>query len=63
MESATIATSMVIGLMNAKRNQNLKENITNVQKSSECKTKILNPVEKIVKAIFGSDYNIWCRCH
>ena len=32
-------------------------------KSSECKTKILNPVEHIVKAIFGWAYNTWCICH
>ena len=32
-------------------------------KSLECKTKILNLVEQIVKAIFGWDYNTWCRCH
>ena len=31
--------------------------------SSECKTKIFNPTEKIVKAIFGWDYNSCCRCH
>ena len=30
IESATIATSMVIRLMNAKRNHDLKENVTNV---------------------------------
>ena len=23
----------------------------------------MNPAEQIVKAIFGSDYNTWCRCH
>ena len=32
-------------------------------KSLECKTKIANLVEQIVKAIFGWDYNTWCRCH
>ena len=32
-------------------------------KSSKCKTKILNLAEQIVKAIFGWDYNTWCRCH
>ena len=24
---------------------------------------MLNPPEQIVKAIFGWDYNTWCRCH
>ena len=33
------------------------------QKASKWKTKTLNLVEKIVKAIFGWDYNTWCRCH
>ena len=45
IENATIARIMVIDLMNAKKNLSLKENVTNVrygQKSSECKTKILN---------------------
>ena len=32
-------------------------------KSLKCKTKILNLVEKIMKATFGWDYNTWCRCH
>ena len=32
MENAILAISMVIGLMNAKRHQNLKENVTNVRK-------------------------------
>lgn len=31
MESATIVISMDIGQMNPKRNQNLKENVTNVR--------------------------------
>lgn len=31
MVSATIVISMVIGLMNPKRNQNLKANFTNVE--------------------------------
>ena len=31
MKSATIATNMVIGLTNVKRNQNLKANVTNVR--------------------------------
>ena len=31
MENATIKISMVIGLMNAKRNLSLKENVTNVR--------------------------------
>ena len=31
MENATIAINMVIRLTNAKRNQNLKENVTNVR--------------------------------
>ena len=30
-KSATIAINMVIGLMNAKRNQNLKVNVTNAK--------------------------------
>ena len=30
-ESATIEINMVIGLMNAKRNQDLKVNVTNVR--------------------------------
>ena len=30
---------------------------------SECKSKSFNPVEQIVKAISGWDYNTWCRCH
>ena len=30
MENATIAINMVIKLMNARRNQNLKKNVTNV---------------------------------
>ena len=29
----------------------------------KCKTKILNPAQQIVKAIFCWDYNTWCRCH
>ena len=32
-------------------------------KSSKCKIKILNPAEQTIKAIFGWDYNTWCRCH
>ena len=31
INNATIAISMVIGIMNAKRNQDLKENVTNVK--------------------------------
>ena len=31
MENATIAVSMVIKVMNARRNQNLKENVTNAR--------------------------------
>lgn len=31
MESATITTSMVIGIMNAKRNKDLKTNVTNLR--------------------------------
>lgn len=32
-------------------------------KASECRTKTFTPAEQIVKAIFGWDYNTWCRCH
>ena len=32
-------------------------------KASECRSKSSNPAEQIVKAIFGWDYNTWCRCH
>ena len=32
-------------------------------KSYECKKKHKNLVEQIVKAIFGWNYNTWCRCH
>ena len=64
MESATITINMVIRLMNVKRNQDLKKNVKNVtNKSSECKTKTLNPIEQIVKAIFGWDYKTWYKCH
>ena len=31
--------------------------------ASKCKTKSFNLAEKIMKAIFGWDYNTWCRCH
>ena len=31
--------------------------------ASECKSKPFNPAEQLVKAMFGWDYNIWCRCH
>ena len=39
MENATIAISMIIELMNTKRNLNLKANITNARKMG---TNILN---------------------
>ena len=32
-------------------------------KALECRSKPPNSTEKIVKAIFGWDYNTWCRCH
>ena len=32
-------------------------------KESKCRSKSFNPTEKIMKAIFGCDYNTWCRCH
>ena len=67
MESATIVISMVIEPMNTKINLNLRANVTNTRnigrEPSKCKTKILNPTKQIVKAIFGWDYNTWCRCH
>ena len=67
MESATIAINMVTRLMNARRNQNLKANVTNCNKQGhkafECKSKPSNLAEQIIKAIFGWDYNTWCRCH
>ena len=59
MESATIKISMVIRLMNAKRNQDSKANVTNARNMDTIhqnkKIKIMNPIEKIVKAIFGWD--------
>ena len=33
------------------------------QKASECRSKSFNPAEQLVKAMFGWDYNTWCRCH
>ena len=50
MEKDIIAISMVIRLMNAKRNQNLKANVTNVRNMDT--NQILNLVQ-IVKALFG----------
>ena len=32
-------------------------------KASQCKSKSPNPAKQLVKAIFGWDYNTWCRCH
>ena len=32
-------------------------------KASECRSKPLNPAMQLVNAIFGWDYNTWCRCH
>ena len=32
-------------------------------KASQCKSKSFNPAEQLVKAIFGWDYNTWCRCN
>ena len=32
-------------------------------KASECRSKPSNLVEKVVKEIFGWDYNTWCRFH
>ena len=32
-------------------------------KAFQCKSKSFNPAEQLVKAIFGWDYNTWCRCH
>ena len=32
-------------------------------KASECRSNPFNPVEQPVKAMFGWDYNTWCRCH
>ena len=32
-------------------------------KASECRSKSFNLAKKLVKTIFGWDYNTWCRCH
>ena len=32
-------------------------------KAFQCKSKAFNPAEQLAKAIFGWDYNTWCRCH
>ena len=32
-------------------------------KASECRSKPITPVEQLVKAMFGWDYNTWCKCH
>ena len=32
-------------------------------KAFQCRSKSFNPAERLVKAIFGWDYNTWCRCH
>ena len=32
-------------------------------KAFQCRSKSFNLVEQLVKAIFGWDYNTWCRCH
>ena len=51
MENVTIVINMVIGQMSAKRNSSLIVK----HKYSECKTKIVNLGEQILKAIFGWD--------
>ena len=67
MENFTIEISMVIGKNECKEKPKFEDKCHKCKKhghkSSEYKTKILNPAEQIVKAIFGWDYNTWCKCH
>ena len=61
MESATTTISMVTKLMNARRNQNLKVNVT-YEKDMVTRHQNADPnhsiyLNKIVKEIFGWDYN------
>jgi len=58
MKSVTIATNMDTKPMNARRNQNLKVNVTNAKGMvTECRSKSFNPAEQLVKEIFRWDYN------
>ena len=56
-KNVTIVINMVIEKMNGKRNQYLKANVTSVRSMGTNhkneKTKILNSIEQIMKAIFG----------
>ena len=61
MESVTTIISMDIKQVNAQRNLSLKESVT-IATNKDTSLK-WNLVEKIVKEIFGWDYNTWCRCH
>ena len=58
MENATIVVNMVIELMNAKRNQNLKDSVTNVKKNAQY-IKIQNQYIQSNRA--NCESNIWLR--